>query len=114
MKETIGIKLTTLASQFVNIYLAEAEEENYPYAVYTSDVTPVYTKDGIHHYEALVSLTVFGQDLDSCDHISESIASAISENMTRRPYFAFKTSDRKDCDEGIWSRTMSFTIRQFL
>ena len=113
MKETIGIELTRLASQFVNIYLAEAEEENYPYAVYTSDVTPVYTKDGIHHYEASVSLTVFDKDLDTCDQISDSIDSAILENMTRRPYISFKTSDSKDCGEGIWSRTMNFTIKQF-
>lgn len=114
MKETIGIELTRLASQFVNIYLAEAEEENYPYAVYTSNVTPVYTKDGVHHYEAMVSIAVYGKTLDTCDQISESIGSAISEHMTRRPYQSFKTSDQKDCDEGIWSRTMNFTIKQFI
>lgn len=113
MKETIGIELTRLASQFINIYLAEAEEENYPYAVYTLDVTPFYTKDGIHHYEAFVSLTVYDKDLDSCDHISDSIDAAIIENMTHRPYVSLKTRDNKDCEEGIWSRTMDYTIKQF-
>lgn len=113
MKETIGIKLTELASQFVKTYLAEALEESYPYAVYTADITPVYTKDGVHHYEASVSLTVYDKDLDNCDFIADSITSAVAENMTLLPYMSFKTADRKDCDEGIWSREMNFTIKQF-
>ena len=39
-KETIGIRLTELASQFVSFFFSEAQTEEYPYAVYTSSVTP--------------------------------------------------------------------------
>ena len=33
MTESIGIKINEIVSQFVDIYLAEAETEEYPYAV---------------------------------------------------------------------------------
>lgn len=113
MKQTIGIRLTQLASQFANFYLAEAEEETYPYAVYTLNDTPVYTKDGIHHYEASVTITVYAKELEKCDLIADSIATAISENMNGGQYFSRMISDTDDCSDGIWSREMSFTIKQY-
>lgn len=112
MKETIGIRLTELASQFVDFYFSEAQEEKYPYAVYDMTVTPVYTKDGIHHYQASVTIEVYAKNLSDCDSIADSIDNAIADNMRGDQYSSFKLSDSKECSEETWSRTMSYTIKQ--
>lgn len=113
MKETIGIRLTELASEYVNFFFSEAQTEEYPYAVYTSSVTPVYTKDGIHHYEASVTVTVYAKELETVNPIAEHIASAIRNDMNDGQYFSRQLSDSSDCSDEVWSREMSFTIKQY-
>lgn len=113
MKQIIGIRLTQLASQYTNFYLAEAEEETYPYAVYTIDATPVYTKDGIHHYEANVFVTVYAKELEKCDLIADSISTAVTEDMNGGQFYARLLSDKDDCSDGVWSRELNFTIKQY-
>ena len=112
-KETIGIRLTELASQYVSFFFSEAQTEVYPYAVYSSSVTPVYTKDGIHHYEASVTVTVYAQDLDTINPIAEQIAAAVRNDMNDGQYFSRQLSDNSECSDEIWSREMRFTIKQF-
>ena len=111
-KETIGIRLTELASQFVSFFFSEAQTEVYPYAVYTSSVTPIYTKDGIHHYEASVTVTVYAQDLETVNPIAEQIE-AVRNDMNDGQYFSRQLSDSSDCSDEVWSREMSFTIKQY-
>lgn len=113
MRETIGIRLTELASQYVDIYLAEAEDDRLPYAVYSSDVTPVYTKDGVHHYEASVTITVYHMDLDKCDGIADSIIEAVQQHMRGGTYGSLLLADHRDCSEGVWTRELSYTIKQY-
>ena len=113
MKETIGVRLTELASQYVSFYFSEAQTEEYPYAVYTSSVTPVYTKDGIHHYEASVAVTVYAKDLDVVNPIADAISSAIRDDMNDGQYFSRQLSDESDCSDEVWLREMSFTIKQY-
>lgn len=112
MKETIGIRLNELLSKHVDLYLAEAETEEYPYAVYTCTVTPVYTKDGIHHYSSNITITVYAKDLDVVNPISEKIITEISQNMRNRRYSSVLLSDSSDCTEGIWFRELNYTINQ--
>lgn len=113
MKETIGIRLTELASEYVSFFFSEAQTEDYPYAVYTSSVTPVYTKDGIHHYEAYVTVTVYANELEIVNPIAEHIASAINNDMNDGQYFSRQNSDSSDCTDEVWSREMVFTIKQY-
>lgn len=113
MKESIGIKVNEIASRYVGFYLAEAETESYSYAVYTNDVTPFYTKDGVHHYESDVVITIYAQDLDKADKIAEQIHAAISAEMRNGQFSSRLRSSYPDCVEGIWSRELSYTIKQF-
>lgn len=113
MKETIGIRLTELASQHVEFYFSEAQTEEYPYAVYTSSLSPVFTKDGIHHYEATVAVTVYDKDLDRANGIAESIMADIASGMNGDQYASRLTGDRTDCTDEVWSREMVFTIKQY-
>lgn len=113
MKETIGIKLTELASPHVSFFFSEAQTEEYPYAVYTSSVTPVYTKDGIHHYESSVVITVFANDLEVVNPIAENILEAIKNGMNNSQYASRQISDNTDCTAEVWSRELSFTIKQY-
>ena len=113
MKETIGIKLTEIASKYVDTYFAEAQTEEYPFAVYTSSVSPVYTKDGIHHYEASVNISVFAQELERVNDIVEAIASDIDAEMTSGKYASRCISDNTDCTDEVWSRELSYTFNQY-
>ena len=91
----------------------KAQTEEYPYAVYTSSITPIYTKDGIHHYEAQVSVVVYANDLETVNPIAEQIAAAIRTDMNDGQYSSRQLSDSSDCSDEIWSREMSFTIKQY-
>lgn len=113
MKETIGIRLNELASEYVTLYFSEAQTEEYPYAVYTSPVTPVYTKDGIHHYEASVTVTVFDKILDQVNEISEHIRAAVIRNMNDGQYASRIENDTTGCTDEVWSREIFFTIKQY-
>ena len=113
MKETIGIRLTELASKHVEFYFSEAQTEEYPYAVYTCSPSPVYTKDGIHHYEASVSVTVYDKVLDRANSIAESIIADVASGMNSDRYASRMTSDTTDCSDEVWSREMIFTIKQY-
>lgn len=113
MKESIGIKVNEIGSRYVDFYLAEAETETYPYAVYTNDVAPFYTKDGLHHYESNVVITIYALDLDKADKISEQIQAAITAEMRNGQFSARLLSSYPDCVEDVWSRELSYTIKQF-
>lgn len=113
MKETIGIILTELASKHVEFYFSEAQTEEYPYAVYTCSPSPVYTKDGIHHYEADVRVTVYDKVLDRANSIAESIMADIASGMNGDQYASRMVSDATDCSDEVWSREMIFTIKQY-
>lgn len=113
MKESIGTKVNEIGSRYVDFYLAEAETEGYPYAVYTNSVTPFHTKDGIHHYESNVVITIYALDLDKADRIAEQIHAAITAEMRSGQFSSRLTSSYPDCVEGIWSRELSYTIKQF-
>lgn len=113
MKDTIGIRLTELASQHVEFYFSEAQTENYPYAVYEAPSTPVYTKDGIHHYEAAVTVTVYDKALERVNEIAEQIISDIMGSMNDGQYASRMNADTTYCTDEVWSREMSFTIKQY-
>ena len=85
IKESIGIRLNEIASRFVEFSLAEAETESYPYAVYTTDITPLYSKDGIHQYEASVVVTIYAKDLDGADALAGEI-----DDRTAQDYMSTK------------------------
>ena len=113
MKNTIGIRLTELASQHVDFYFSEAQTEEYPYAVYTAPSTPVYTKDGIHHYESTVTITVYDTDLQRANGIADAIANDIATLMNGGQYASRMMNDATDCTDEVWSREMRFTIKQY-
>lgn len=112
MKESIGIEVNDIVSRHVDLYLAEAQTESYPYAVYTNSVTPVYTKDGIHHYEATIVITICTLDLDEADEIADNIV-ADMERYLPEGYYARLESSYPDCVEGIWTRVLTWNIKQY-
>lgn len=113
MTESIGIRINELASRFVDVYLSEAETEEYPYAVYTSSVTPTYTKDGIARYQSELTLTVYAKDLDVINPIAEQIRAVIADQMSGGKYSSRQTRDNSDCTDGVWSRELTYIINQY-
>lgn len=112
MKERIGIEVNKIVSGHVDLYLSEAQTETYPYAVYTNSVTPVYTKDGWHHYESVVVITIYSLDLDEADEIADNIIADMQEYLPEG-YYARLTSSYPDCVEEVWSRELTFNIKQY-
>lgn len=112
MKESIGIEVNDIVSRHVDLSLAEAQTESYPYAIYTNSVTPVYTKDGIHHYDATVVITIYSADLDEADEIADGIIDDMQKYLSEG-FSARLTSSYPDCVEGIWSRELTYNIKQF-
>lgn len=113
MVETIGIRLTELCSPLVNFNLSEAEVEAYPYAVYSSSPSPVYTKDGIHHYESDVTITVYAKDLDVITPIVDKIRKAIAGGMRNEKYFSWINREYTECIDEVWSVELSYLIKQY-
>lgn len=113
MTESIGIRVTEIASRYVDIYLSEAATEEYPYAVYTSEVAPVYSKDGIHHYQADVVITVYDKDLEVVNPIAEHIRRDIADTMSGGAYSSRLLRDRSDCIEDVWFRELTYSINQY-
>lgn len=113
MTERIGQQLTSIVSPLVPFYLNEAETGSYPYAVYTYDVEPLETKDGVHHITAGVSLTVVSNDFDEAHEIARSISDAVESDMRGDGFFSALRSTASDCVDGVWLITQEYTIKQY-
>lgn len=113
MGGSIGIVVNEVLSRHVDSFLAEAETDRYPYAVYSSSVTPVYTKDGIHHYESDVVVTIYAEDLDKADAIADKVIRDMA-NYEYEWFVARMVSTTPDCVEGVWTREIIFRIKEFV
>lgn len=112
MAETIGIRLNQLIEGIVPFYFSEAQTKDYPYAVYSLTSTPIYTKDGIHHYDASVQIDIYSESLEEADSISKEILNALDRGMKNSEYYARLSSMTKECMENVWDVNLNFTCKQ--
>lgn len=112
MRDRIGIEFTHRVAPIVPLSLVEAETESYPYAVYNIDTTPVWTKDGVDHLNASVSLDIVSDDFDQANDISEAVAQTMEPDNQEGAISAKLLDTSVNCYEGIWIITQNYRIKQ--
>lgn len=111
MTERIGIRLTELIGPLVPFYLAEAETDGYPFAVYDHAPAPVYTKDGIFRYSSEVDIVVISDKFDEALGIANDIDEAlqgIGEDFSYR-----LNNTASECTDGVWAINMNIQVNQY-
>lgn len=112
MIEQIGEKLAEIVEPIVPFFFSEAETEEYPYAVYTKDVTPVPSKDGIHKLRADVTVEVYAKDYDEAVDIAEEIRAAVLAGMRDEQFSVWPQLHQESRSEGIWISRTDYIIKQ--
>lgn len=112
MKECITAKLTSIIETVIPVYLEEAEVEVYPFATYDIVTRPVYSKSGIHHLVADVTLYVIAESESVAREKSVAIKAAIATEMGSGQYTSFEVSETPKCYEGIWDYETVYQITQ--
>lgn len=111
MTESIGKQLTTLCAGIVPFFLAEAETESYPYAVYDQTTQEWRSKDGVYQITADSIIRVYDKDFDRAQARADAIKAALDGNVDGQ-YIIRHRSTNKDCQEGVWSIEMNYYVKQ--
>ena len=112
MTESIGQKLVSTIGDIVPTYFAEAETDEYPYAVYDQVVSPSRTKDGAYKFTSQLTLAIVSDKFTEAEDIRDSVISAIDTQMRGSVYNAGLDSMDTECQEGIWIMYLYYTITQ--
>ena len=113
MTDSLREKLVNTCAPVAPLYLSETELDSYPYVVYDMTTDPVITKDGIAGYKGDTSIRIVGQDLEALDTIRAGIESAISLGMHDSFFGSNLTEITKECDNGIWTIELTYTLKQY-
>ena len=111
MNERIGAYLTSLCGEIVPFYLAEAETETYPYAVYEQTVQTFYTKDGVYKFTADSYIRVYSKDFDEAQTKVDLIQAAITAHVDSAFVIQHRATT-KDCVEGVWVIELLYFVKQ--
>lgn len=111
-KETIGKMFESAVGSIAPTYLAEAETDEYPFIVYSQLVSPRLTKDGEDAIESQLEAVIVADDPNVAENIAESVATAMNDGMTG--YSVFPRTLERDCTNGIWEISLTWTVRQHI
>lgn len=112
MVDQIGIALKSVASDIIPFYLYEAEEDNYPYAVYFYTPEFFSTKDGVYKIATNLTVQVYSNDSDDALEKSDALRSAILTRMNTGKFFTRLSTTSKECVERVWKIETVFRIIQ--
>ena len=115
MVENIGSMLKDLCdAQGIDLYLSEAQCNDYPYAVYDADYTPYYDKDGMRKIIADVVVKAYSKESAEAESLAVAINSIILGSFASDGYTVRATSHlKKECLQEIWSVSFQYRITQF-
>ena len=113
MTDSLREKLVNTCASVAPLYLSETELDSYPYVVYDMTTDPVITKDGIAGYKGDTSIRIVGQDLEALDTIRAGIENAIALGMHDSIFGSNLTEITKECDNGIWTIELTYTLKQY-
>ena len=113
MTDSLREKLVNTCAPVAPLYLSETELDSYPYVVYDMTTDPVITKDGIAGYKGDTSIRIVGQDLEALDTIRAGIENAIALGMHDSIFGSNLTEITKECDNGIWTIELTYTLKQY-
>lgn len=115
MVENIGSRLKDLCdAQGIDLYLSEAQCDEYPYAVYDADYTPFYDKDGMRKIIANVVVKAYSKESSDAETLASAIDSIILDSFASGAYTVRATAQlKKECLQEIWSVSYQYRITQF-
>lgn len=111
MVESIGTKITSLCCDIVPFYLAEAEIEGYPYAIYEQTVQPYRTKDGIYKYTADTTIRIYSTVFSEAQTAADAIK-AVLDDYSDGQFTIRLRAFSKDCTEGVWVIELNYFVKQ--
>ena len=113
MEDLIGKALVEAVGDIAPLYLYEAEEDDYPYAVYY--YTPEYasTKDGVYKITADVTLQVYSDEFDEAVRKSEAIQESVLRTMNSGKFNTKILTIARDCVERVWKIETVFRVKQY-
>ena len=113
MTDSLRAKLVYACRNICQMVLSEDETDTYPYAVY--DITSVAQrdKDGVYAFFGETVIRVVSNIKSEADSTATAIQSAV-ESAFRDGSSNFVPGDfSKDCQEGIWTIEMNYTLKQY-
>ena len=113
MTDSLRAKLVYACREICPMVLSEDETDTYPYAVY--DITSVAQrdKDGVYAFFGETVIRVVSNVKSEADSTATAIQSAV-ESAFRDGSSNFAPGDfSKDCQEGIWTIEMNYTLKQY-
>ena len=113
MTDSLRAKLVYTCREICPMVLSEDETKVYPYAVY--DITSVAQrdKDGVYAFFGETVIRVVSNVKSEADSTAAAIQSAV-ETAFRDGSSNFVPGDfSKDCQEGIWTIEMNYTLKQY-
>jgi len=112
MTEQIGERITEVVGALLPCYYAEAEANEYPFAVYSQVVTHHFSKDGIYKIESDLSLNIVSNVYEDAKDYASQAMDAIASGANDDQFTSRVLSVVEDCQEGIWVITIEYNIRQ--
>lgn len=113
MTDSLRAKLVYTCREICPMVLSEDETKVYPYAVY--DITSVaqMDKDGVYAFFGETVIRVVSNVKSEADTTAAAIQQAV-EAAFRDGSSNFIPGDfSKDCQEGIWTIEMNYTLKQY-
>lgn len=111
MTESIGVKLTALCGDIVPFYLAEAETEAYPYAVYEQTTQEFRTKEGVYKITADSYIRIYSKSFDEAQAKADLVRAALDNNPDGQYVIRHRTTN-KDCVEDVWVIELLYFVKQ--
>ena len=111
MTESIGVKLTALCGDIVPFYLAEAETESYPYAVYEQTTQEFRTKEGVYKITADSYIRIYSKSFDEAQAKADLVRAALDNNPDGQYVIRHRTTN-KDCVEDVWVIELLYFVKQ--
>ncbi len=111
MTESIGVKLTALCGDIVPFYLAEAETEAYPYAVYEQTTQEFRTKEGVYKITADSYIRIYSKSFDEAQAKADLVRAALDNNPDGQYVIRHRTTN-KDCVEDVWVIELLYYVKQ--
>lgn len=113
MTDSLRAKLVYVCRNICTMVLSEDETKLYPYAVYDITSKAQMDKDGVYAFFGDTTIRVVSNVKSEADETAASIKSAI-ETAFRDGQSNFVPGDfSKDCQEGIWTIEMNYTLKQY-
>lgn len=113
MENKIGEKLVEVLTNIVNITPDEEATLTRPYAVYSLDTAPTYTKNGVTKISGTLEINIYSDTFNEMDSLAIRVMNAITAGMMNSEFRAIISSSGSSCQEGIHKYKIIYMVAQY-